>query len=87
MEQPEQYQLTQMVNHTMVFIARRFLIPATLQFVFRLKIRQIRAFYNILRMASLISQRNRFRVDRVDKSVAAFHSVDDQIVYRYIRLL
>jgi hypothetical protein len=33
MEQPEHYQLTQMVNHTMVFIARCFLIPATLQFV------------------------------------------------------
>jgi hypothetical protein len=33
MEQPEQYQLTQMVNHAMVFIARCFLIPAVLQFV------------------------------------------------------
>jgi hypothetical protein len=33
MEQPEQYPLTQMVSHTMVFIARRFLIPATLQFI------------------------------------------------------
>jgi hypothetical protein len=33
MEQPEQYQLIQMVNHIMVFIARCFLIPATLQFV------------------------------------------------------
>jgi len=28
MEQPEQYQFTQMVNYTMVFIARCFLIPS-----------------------------------------------------------
>jgi hypothetical protein len=33
MGQPEHYQLTQMVNHTMVFIARCFLIPVMLQFV------------------------------------------------------
>jgi hypothetical protein len=33
MEQPEQYLRTQMVSHTMVFIAHRFLILATLQFV------------------------------------------------------
>jgi hypothetical protein len=33
MEQPEQYQLTQMVNYSMVLIAHCLLIPAVLQFV------------------------------------------------------
>ncbi|MCP5292326.1 MAG: hypothetical protein R3E36_09870 [Nitrosomonas sp.] len=33
MKQLEQFWLTQMVNQTMVFIARRFLIFAALQFV------------------------------------------------------
>jgi hypothetical protein len=45
MEQPEQYQLIQMVNQTMVFIARCFLIPATLQFVV------ITRYYASLRLA------------------------------------
>jgi hypothetical protein len=51
MEQPEQYQLTQMVNHTMVFIARCFLIPATLQFVV------ITRYYASLRLAGNKNQR------------------------------
>jgi hypothetical protein len=33
MEQPEQYQLIQMVNQTMVFIARCFLIPIQPRFL------------------------------------------------------
>jgi hypothetical protein len=33
MEQSERYQLIQMVNYSMLLIARCFLIPATLQFV------------------------------------------------------
>jgi hypothetical protein len=51
MEQAEQYQLTQMVNHTMVFIARCFLIPATLQFVV------ITRYYASLRLAGNNNQR------------------------------
>jgi hypothetical protein len=51
MEQPEQYQLTQMVNHTMVFIARCFLIPATLQFVV------ITRYYASFRLAGKKNQR------------------------------
>jgi hypothetical protein len=51
MEQPEQYQLTQMVNHTMVFIARCFLIPATLQFIV------ITRYYASLRLAGNKNQR------------------------------
>jgi hypothetical protein len=53
MEQPEQYQLTQMVNHTMVFIARCFLIPATLQFV----VITITRYYASLRLAGNKNQR------------------------------
>jgi hypothetical protein len=41
----------------------------------RLKIRQIRAFYNILQAASLISRRNRLHADRMDNRVATFHSL------------
>jgi hypothetical protein len=51
MEQPERYQLTQMVNHTMVFIARCFLIPATLKFVV------ITRYYASLRLAGNKNQR------------------------------
>jgi hypothetical protein len=51
MEQPEQYQLTQMVNYTMVFIARCFLIPAVLQFVV------ITRYYASLRLAGNKNQR------------------------------
>jgi hypothetical protein len=51
MEQPEQYQLIQMVNHTMVFIARCFLIPATLQFIV------ITRYYASLRLAGNKNQR------------------------------
>jgi hypothetical protein len=40
-----------MVNHTMVFIARCFLIPATLQFVV------ITRYYNELRLAGNKNQR------------------------------
>jgi len=50
-EQPEQYPFTQMVNRTMVFIARRFLIPATLQFVV------ITRYYASLRLAGNKNQR------------------------------
>jgi len=38
MEQPGQHQLTQMVNHTMVFIARCFLIPATSRYYASLRL-------------------------------------------------
>jgi hypothetical protein len=51
MEQPEQYQLIQMVNHTMVFIARCFLIPAMLQFVV------ITRYYASLRLTGNKNQR------------------------------
>jgi len=51
MEQPGQHQLTQMVNHTMVFIARCFLIPATSQFVV------ITRYYASLRLAGNKNQR------------------------------
>jgi hypothetical protein len=51
MEQPEQYQLTQMVNHTMVFIARCFLTLATLQFVV------ITRYYASFRLAGNKNQR------------------------------
>jgi hypothetical protein len=51
MEQLEQSLFIQMVNHTMVFIARRFLIPAALQFVV------ITRYYASLRLAGNKNQR------------------------------
>jgi len=52
MKQFEQYQFIQMVNQIiMVFTARRFLIPAALQFVV------ITRYYNELRLAENINQR------------------------------
>jgi hypothetical protein len=51
MEQLGQCQLIQIVNHTMVFIARRFLILAALQFVV------IKRYYASLRLAINKNQR------------------------------
>jgi hypothetical protein len=51
MEQSEQYPFTRMVSHTMVFIARRFLIPAALQFVV------ITRYYASLRLSGNKNQR------------------------------
>jgi hypothetical protein len=51
MEQLEQYQFIRMVNHTMVFIARCFLILTALQFVV------ITRYYASLRLAGNKNQR------------------------------